>query len=266
MKQMPRRKNVRIKKYDYSQNGYYYITICTKNKQEILSEITTVGVAAHSDKCYKEMLKRGEKMKLQGLTVIFIIIALPIILVLSYYISLQIDTINMQAVYNRKLLDSTKEAIEAFEINTVEWNEAFSTVADSKRRDIMASINTFTTSFANNIGIAGSSKEQLLTYIPAIAYTLYDGYYIYSPTETATVIKDKNGTAVYLDQDNGDLIDEYEYKLQDKGKILYKCAKEKESDGKYDGEPFTFEIKNAQTEYKHILKPFTAYSANYIND
>ena len=71
-------------------------------------------------------------MKLSNVSVIFTIITIPIILLLSYYISLQIDTINMQTAYNTKLLDATKEAIEAFEINTVEWNDAYSETADSK--------------------------------------------------------------------------------------------------------------------------------------
>ena len=33
------RKQLRIKEYDYSNEGYYYITICTKNKIKILSKI-----------------------------------------------------------------------------------------------------------------------------------------------------------------------------------------------------------------------------------
>ena len=33
------RKSLRLKNYDYSQNGLYYVTICTRNREEILSEI-----------------------------------------------------------------------------------------------------------------------------------------------------------------------------------------------------------------------------------
>lgn len=33
---LPKRKNIRLKGYDYSQNGLYFITICVKEKQEIL--------------------------------------------------------------------------------------------------------------------------------------------------------------------------------------------------------------------------------------
>ena len=34
-----KRKSIRLKDYDYSDNGCYFITICTKNRKNILSEI-----------------------------------------------------------------------------------------------------------------------------------------------------------------------------------------------------------------------------------
>ena len=36
---LPKRKPTRLKGYDYSQNGAYFITICTRNKEFILSKI-----------------------------------------------------------------------------------------------------------------------------------------------------------------------------------------------------------------------------------
>ena len=39
MKQINNRKNIRLINYDYSQEGMYYITICTQNRKQILSEI-----------------------------------------------------------------------------------------------------------------------------------------------------------------------------------------------------------------------------------
>ena len=41
----PKRKNNRIGYYDYSQNGAYYVTICTQDRKKILSDI--VGDDAH---------------------------------------------------------------------------------------------------------------------------------------------------------------------------------------------------------------------------
>ena len=37
------RKPTRLQNYDYSSNGYYFITICTRNKQKLLSHIVGDG-------------------------------------------------------------------------------------------------------------------------------------------------------------------------------------------------------------------------------
>jgi hypothetical protein len=203
-------------------------------------------------------------MKLHNLSVIFVIIAIPLILITSYYISLQIDTINMQTAYNAKLLDSTKEAIDAFEINTVEWNANYSDTADSKRRDVMASINTFINSFANNLGVSGTSKESIMAYMPAIAYTLYDGYYIYSPANEKLALKDENGVGIVMTktlyEKEKEKFTSYTYELDDEGKLMYQVADGKSGDGKYGENSFTLNQENAATEYDHILKPFAMYS------
>lgn len=166
-------------------------------------------------------------MKLQNMTVIFIIIMIPIILVVSYYIGLQINTITMQKNYTVKLQTATKDSIQALEINTVEWNSASSNLADSKRRDVLAAINTFTTSLANGMGIGGAGKGRIQTYIPAIVYTMYDGYYIYS----ASLMKDQDTTSEGLTQFNED------------GTIK----------------------SNETSSYQYILKPYSPYSARYAS-
>lgn len=43
MDKQPKRKNLRLKNFDYSQAGYYFITICTKDKQKLLSNIAEGG-------------------------------------------------------------------------------------------------------------------------------------------------------------------------------------------------------------------------------
>ena len=42
MSEFPKRKNIRLKNFDYSENGYYYITICTYKRQKLF-EKSTVG-------------------------------------------------------------------------------------------------------------------------------------------------------------------------------------------------------------------------------
>ena len=36
---LPKRKNMRYKNYDYTADGYYFLTLCIKDRQKILSEI-----------------------------------------------------------------------------------------------------------------------------------------------------------------------------------------------------------------------------------
>ena len=38
-KELPIRKKIRLEGYDYSSAGYYFITICVKNRHEMLGEI-----------------------------------------------------------------------------------------------------------------------------------------------------------------------------------------------------------------------------------
>ena len=39
MDELPRRKNIRLKNYDYSQVGYYFITICSKDKKSLFWKV-----------------------------------------------------------------------------------------------------------------------------------------------------------------------------------------------------------------------------------
>lgn len=130
-------------------------------------------------------------MKIQYIAVVFVIIILPIAMVMSSYIGTQIDTITLQTKYDTKLTEATYDAIKSFQINTV--NNRYSTVSDSKIRDIEASINTFYNSLSNNEYM---SKEELQVFVPALVYTLYDGYYIY--TKYDNMYPEKAGT-IYTD-------------------------------------------------------------------
>ncbi|MBE5819685.1 MAG: hypothetical protein E7310_02535 [Clostridiales bacterium] len=186
-------------------------------------------------------------MKIQYTAVIFILIAIPIMLVVSYYMGLQIDSITLQTTYNTKLLASTKAAIESFEINTVEWNNKFSDVANARRRNVEASINTFTQSLANNLGVSGANKEYIEAYIPAVLYTLYDGYYIYTPTDMNETIKNEKG------QDALTKDEEIIYKAESGG------AQIKDAEGtEYSNA--TLNPDNAKKTTEHTLLPFVSYS------
>ena len=117
-------------------------------------------------------------MKIQGLAVIAIIIILPMSIILSSYSKNQIKTLQLQTQYDSKLQNATYDAIKAFQLNMS--NSSTSDLANSKMRDINASVNTFYNSLASHFNMVGYGKDVLQNYVPAIVYTLYDGYYIYS--------------------------------------------------------------------------------------
>lgn len=207
-------------------------------------------------------------MKVDGLGVILAIILLPIILVVTYYIQLQVDTIAKENTYNTKLLNATYDAMSAFEINTA--NEELSSVADSMRSMILASNNVFLNSLATNLGISNANKEHLQQYIPAVLYTMYDGYYIYAPTETPIVAEKKEEDANGLITTNGyqsigdtDIADN---NIQDADKGIY-------GDIIYESDPeqnipqaYTIHKDKANTNTDYILKSYVQYSARYIKD
>ena len=96
--------------------------------------------------------------------------------------------------------------MRAFRLNTI--NNKYSSISDSKIRDIEASINTFYNSLGTSLGASGYDKDTLKEYIPAIVYTMYDGYYIYGK---------------YFNYQNE--INEYQYGL--KPYIYYSCRYKK---------------------------------------
>lgn len=48
---LPKRKNVRLQGYDYGQNGAYFITVCVKDRHELLGTIA-VGAGSTRPSCY----------------------------------------------------------------------------------------------------------------------------------------------------------------------------------------------------------------------
>ena len=117
-------------------------------------------------------------MKISGLALFAIIIILPMAILLNSYASNQIKTIDLQVSYDSKLQSATYDAIKAFQLNMA--NSTTSDIANSKIRDIEASVTTFYNSLAGNFKMSGYGEDVLKNYVPAIVYTLYDGYYIYS--------------------------------------------------------------------------------------
>lgn len=119
-------------------------------------------------------------MKLQYMIVIFIAVVLPISLVLSYYTDFQIKTMVNQVSYDTKLTDATHDAAVALHTNIMN-NGSQATIYNVMRANVLAATNIFMNSIATSLGVGGYSEAELEQHIPAIVYTMYDGYYIYTP-------------------------------------------------------------------------------------
>lgn len=178
-------------------------------------------------------------MKLQHLAIIFVIIMLPISMVVAYYIQSQVDTISLQTLYSNKLRTATHDAIKSFQLNTI--NNKYSTISDSKIRDIQASITSFYNSLGTELGATGYNEETLKEFMPAILYTMHDGYYIYS--------KYYNNT-----------IDDYQYGL--KPYVYYACRYKK---GESTDFVVNYTLDNTITIYGIVNNEYITKSAPVIN-
>ena len=190
-------------------------------------------------------------MKLPNLAVIFIIIILPLSVVLSTYMQLQIDVLNQKEELSTRLLDATYDGILSFELNSlsvdnVEGHSVKSYVSDA--------VNTFFTTMSINMGSSGAVNTNLQAYVPAILFTTYDGYYIYSPVKTKPVLLDDNkGIAKENDND---------------GELLYDDGTENGTTGITDtAGKTTFNLdEDLPNSYNYMVKPFIYYSATYASD
>lgn len=198
-------------------------------------------------------------MKYQNFAIIFVLLILPISIVLSYYIQTQTDTLVLQTTYQTKLNDSTYDAIAAYQMNSLNTQKVS---GESVKSYVLASVNTFFTTLATNLGMSSASKQMILPYVPAILFTTYDGYYIYSPTYMAKIATNPD-TGVAL------MTDSKENVYLKKGKTVNK-DNDIQSDGvtiNEDNNKFTTNSKDADVQYEnsYMLKPFIYYSAQYAD-
>ena len=213
-------------------------------------------------------------MKIQNLAVIFIIIILPISMILTSYVQNQVKTLSLQTSYDAKLTNATYDALKAFQLNTI--NSDSSDIANSKLRDIEASVNTFFNSIASNFNMVGYNQDILKEYVPALVYTMYDGYYIYSPftnklddiNENEVIDSDLNtetkSDSQILSQENSDAT----YKEGDrisglKPYIYYSCRYVRESND--DDFVITYSLDNYIT-IQGKIKGKDVFDAGYLLD
>lgn len=161
-------------------------------------------------------------MKLQHVAVIFVIIIVPLTMVLSTYINTEIKTIRYTSKYDAFLIDATYDALKAYQLNS--FNNNIRSISNSKIRDIEASMNVYFQTLASDFKSVGYTYDQMVSYTPAVLFSLYDGYYIY----TKNFDLDKNAARVTmqeLDKSKADESSTYQYGL--KPFVYYSCRYKK---------------------------------------
>ena len=116
--------------------------------------------------------------------------------------------------------------------------------------------------------MSSASRSRLQNYVPAILFTTYDGYYIYSPTKTSQVaINKEDGVAITSNE--GDVV--YVAKGATGGELAYQVDKDnadelsKKESSAINGD-YTTNSNEAKPEANYMLKPFIYYSAEYKED
>ena len=217
-------------------------------------------------------------MKLQGMTIVYVLIVLPIFFVVSIVISTQIQIINARMNYDKKVLGAAQDAIKSFELNTA--NEEFSKVSD-----------VFKDSLGTKLGMSNVSKQYIDTFFPLGVFTLYDGYYISSPTKEPLTLNNSKGNAIHIDDDeatnysvdndlnvNVDSVD-ITKKSDTNTNITQSTGPIQKQNLKFSGtntyKPIIFETNNGnryttnaydndvKKRTRHVLKNYIPYSAKY---
>ena len=171
-------------------------------------------------------------MRIQSLAVIFIIIILPISILLGSYTQARVKTLSLQTTVDSKLKDATYDSLKAYQINSFNTTTP-ADLANSKIRNIQASVNTFFNTMTTSFNTLGYTKDTFQNYIPALVYTMYDGFYIYSPFVNT------------LDSETNKYINEMKSKYDNNGQVY---------DSYEDGKKL------------YGLKPYIYYSCRYKRD
>ncbi len=126
-------------------------------------------------------------MKLQGMTILYVIIIIPMLIVISLTLSGYKEELNNSLKYKSELTGAVNDAITAFEINSA--SQDYSNVSDTFASLVEASVNVFSRSIATRLNMTNADEALMNRYFPLALFTGYSGYYIYSPTYSPVVVK-----------------------------------------------------------------------------
>lgn len=134
-------------------------------------------------------------MKITDWSIIFVIIAIPIILLAGWQTAQLRQTRVTEIAYTTALRTAVQDAGMVLTGNHLQAYEYGYSSLKQSRADKEAALDTLLNSLGHNLGIADDPPAmlELMRYIPAVVVIDYDGYYIY---ELAEVTDDNNNIAI----------------------------------------------------------------------
>ena len=213
-------------------------------------------------------------MKIQNLAIIFLIIAIPIFMVLSYNMNLQMQTIRKQIEYDTSFLGATKDTLKAVETNLFDMS-SYSRSQIPENSYVKAGVNTFLTGIANSTNVVGNAKEYMANHVPALSFLMYDGYYMYSKEKIPVALENKDtGLQLFYDETQDIIVDLknnnpclpiYEPADSATGMLKTYTYKDKDLNDVTKTIKFVTDPDKAKQQYKPQLSNKKEYSSRYIN-
>lgn len=121
-----RHKNIRIKNYDYSKAGYYFVTICTSNRKNVLCNI--VETSSHIGQLqYKIILTDVGKVVdkyINNIRIVYSNVTLDCYVIMPNHIHLTVIMGNKSTLALSQIIRSLK-IIVSKEIGTSIWQENY---------------------------------------------------------------------------------------------------------------------------------------------
>ena len=112
-------------------------------------------------------------MKLQGMTILYVIIIIPMLIVISLTLSGYKEELNNSLKYKSELTGAVNDAITAFEINSA--SQDYSNVSDTFASLVEASVNVFSRSIATRLNMTNADEALMNRYFPLALFTGYSG-------------------------------------------------------------------------------------------
>jgi len=203
---------------------------------------------------------------------------LPLAVILSTYMQLQIDVVIAKEDLSTKLLDSAYDGILSFEINSLSIDNV---TGASIKGYVSSAVNTFFDTMSINMGASGGTKLDVQSYVPAILFTSYDGYYIYSPVKTSKAKINMTAATSGNMYENYGVASETPLDGEDDG-IVHGNGRSSGGEVELEGasgsgsvtavtgvgDNTKYDDSSSRTKisYNYMVKPFIYYSAHYVDN